>query len=186
MKGYKSILPGLALGFFSVSALADPIGGEVDPINTLTSATYITNLDIVAASGLTDVVIVTGTINNNDERGWDLTVTSANAGKLQKGTGGAGRELAYNNITFVGTGGTLGAGLTNPSNTTRNIATGAGAGDIVGSTHFFTHTQFTGTGTATSATTDYTFELRISAPANTSLLSGSYTDNITLTLNNDS
>ena len=97
-----------------------------------------------------------------------------------------GRELAYNNITLVGTGGTLGAGLTNPSNTTRNVATGAGAGDVVGTTHFFTHTQFTGTGTATSATVDYTFELRISAPANTSLLSGPIRDTITLTLNNDS
>jgi hypothetical protein len=186
MKGYKSILPGLALGLVATAVLADPVGGDVDPINTLTSETYNTNLDIEAASGLTDAVIVTGTINNNDEDGWDLTVTSLNAGKLQKGAGGAGRELVYNNITFVGTGGTLGAGLTNPSNTTRNVASGAGAGDVIGTTHFFTHTQFTGSGTATSATVDYTFELRISAPANTSLLSGSYRDTITLTLSNDS
>lgn len=186
MQGYKSMLPGLALGMIATAALADPVGGVVDGINTLTSVTYVTNLSIQPASGLTDAVIVTGTIDNNDEHGWDLTVTSANAGKLQKGAGGAGREIAYNNITFVGTGGTLGAGLTNPSNTTRNVATGTGAGDVVGTTHFFTHNQFVGTGTATSATTSYTFELRISAPANTSLLSGTYTDNITLTLNNDS
>ena len=186
MKSYQSMLPGLALGLVATAALADPIGGDVDPINTLTSVTYVTNLDIVGASGLADAVIVSGAINNNDELGWDLTVTSANAGRLQRGAGGAGRELVYNNITFVGTGGTLGAGLTNPSNTTRNVATGAGAGDTAGTTHFFTHTQFTGTGTATSATADYTFELRISAAADTSLLSGSYTDTLTLTLNNDS
>jgi hypothetical protein len=184
MQGYRSMLPGLALGMVATAALADPVGGVVDAINTLTSVTYVTNLDI--DSGLTNAVIVSGTINNNDEHGWDLTVTSQNAGKLQKGSGGAGREIAYENITLVGTGGTLGAGLTNPSNTTRNVATGAGAGDVIGTTHFFTHTQFTGTGTATSATADYTFELRISAAANTSLLSGTYTDNITLTLNNDS
>lgn len=185
MKGYRSMLPGFALGLAATAVLADPIGGEVDAINTL-AATYVTTLDIVGASGIANEVVVSGTINNNDERGWDLTVTSANAGKLQKGAGGAGRELVYNNITFVGTGGTLGTGLTNPSNTTRNVATGAGAGDVIGTTHFFTHTQFTGTGTATSATTDYTFELRITAPANTSLLSGTYTDTITLTLSNDS
>lgn len=186
MKDYRSVLPGVALGLVATAALADPVGGVVGPINTLTSVTYVTNLEIVAASGLTNAVIVSGTINNNDESGWDLTVTSANAGKLQRGAGGAGRELVYNNITLVGTGGTLGAGLTNPSNTTRNVATGAGAGDVVGTTHFFTHTQLAGTGTATAATVDYTFELRISAPANTSLLSGTYTDTITLTLNNDS
>ena len=49
----------------------------------------------------------------------------------------------------------------------------------------FGHTGFTGTGTATTATVGYTFELRISAPANTTLLSGTYTDTITLTLTND-
>lgn len=185
MKRYKSMLPGLALGLVAISVQADPVGGAVDPINTLTAVNYVTNLAIVGASGLTNAVIVSGTINNNDERGWDLTVVSANAGKLQKGSGGVGRELVYNNITFVGTGGTLGTGLTNPSNTTRNIATGTGAGDVVGTTHFFTHTQLAGNGTATSATIDYTFELRISASANTSLLSGTYTDTITLTLSND-
>lgn len=185
MQAYRSMLPGLALGLAATAALADPVGGDVDSINTLTPVTYVTNLDIVAASGLTNAVIVSGTINNNDEHGWDLTVTSANVGKLQKGAGGAGRELVYNNITFASTGGTLGTGLTSPG-ATRNVATGAGAGDVIGTTHFFTNTTFAGTGTATSATIDYTFELRISAPANTSLLSGTYTDTITLTLNNDS
>lgn len=180
------MLPGLALGLAASAALADPVGGDVDPISTLSSVNYVTNLDIVAASGLNNAVIVSGTINNNDENGWDLVVTSANAGKLQRGAGGAGRELVYTNITLVNSGGTLGVGLTNPSNTTRNVATGAGAGDVIGTTHFFTHTQFAGTGAAQSATVDYTFELRISAPANTSLLSGIYTDTITLTLNNDS
>jgi hypothetical protein len=186
MKGYRWMFPSLALGMVTTAALADPVGGVVDEIRELSSVTYVTNLGIVGASGLSGAVIVSGTINSNDEHGWDLTVTSLNAGKLQKGAGGAGRELVYNNITFVGTGGTLGAGLTNPTNTTRNVATGAGAGDVIGTTHFFTHTQFAGSGTATSATNNYTFELRISAPADTSLLSGTYLETITLTLNNDS
>jgi len=184
MKGYKTMVPGLALGLVAAAALADPIGGDVAEINVL-DATFVEDLVIVGADGLTNAVVVSGTINNNDENGWDLTVTSGNAGVLRRGAGGAGRQITYNNITFVGTGGTLGAGLTDPG-ATRNVATGAGAGEQAGTTHFFTNGDFTGTGTATSATVDYTFELRISAAADTSLLSGEYTDELTLTLNNDS
>jgi hypothetical protein len=169
----------------ATTALADPVGGDVDPINDLTSVTYATNIDIVGATGLTNVVLASGTISNNDSAGWDLTVTSANQGRLFRGAGGAGRQLTYTSIEFLPTGGTLGTGLTSPA-ATRNVATGADAGDVAGTTHFFTHSAFTGTGTATSATVNYTFQLRISAAADTSLLSGSYTDNITLTLNNDS
>lgn len=176
---------GVALGMAAATtALADPVGGDVDPINTLTSVTYVSNIDIVGASGLTNVAIVSGTVNNNDANGWDLTVTSANLGILKKGAGGAGRQLAYNNVILAVTGGTLGTGLTSPAGT-RNIATGAGAGDVAGTTHFYTHTTFAGTGTATAATADYTFELRISAAADATLLSGSYSDDITLQLNND-
>lgn len=169
----------------AASALADPVGGDVDPINTLTSVSYVSNIDIVGASGLSNVAIVSGTINNNDVNGWDLSVTSANLGILKRGSGGAGRQLTYTNIVLATTGGTLGAGLTSPAGT-HNIATGAGAGDVAGTTHFYTHSSFAGTGTATSATADYTFELRISATADASILSGSYTDDITLQLNNDS
>jgi hypothetical protein len=106
-------------------------------------------------------------------------------GKLLRGAGGAGRQLTYTSVELVTTGGTLGAGLTSPA-TSRNIVTGASAGDVAGTTHFFTHSAYTGNGTATSATVDYAFQLRISAAADTTLLSGSYTDDITLTLNNDS
>lgn len=186
MKGYGSMLPGLALGLVATAALADPIGGDVDAINTLTALTFAEDLNIVGATGLPTTVIVSGTINNNDAAGWDLTVTSENEGVLiREGGGGAGRQLAYDNITFVGTDGTLGANLTDPS-ATRNIATGADAGGVAGTTHFFTHSAFTGTGEAHSATVNYTFELRISTSADTSLLSGNYTDDITLVLNNDS
>jgi hypothetical protein len=176
----------IALGLgVATSALADPVGGSISSINTLTSVVFTNNLTIVAANGLTNAVVVSGTINNNDERGWDLSVSSANLGKLVKGAGGAGREIAYNNIEFVSTGGTLGLGLSDPSGT-KDIAGGTNAGDVAGTTHFFTHTTFTGNGTATSATLNYTFQLRISAAANTSLLSGTYSDNITLLLSNDS
>jgi len=176
----------MALGMaVAASALADPVGGDVDPINTLTSVSYVSSIDIVGANGLSNVVLVSGTINNNDENGWDLSVASANLGRLRRGAGGAGRELTYTSVELFPTGGTLGTGLTSPA-ATRNVVTGAGAGDVAGTTHFFTHSAFTGHGTATSATVNYTFQLRISASADTSLLSGTYTDDVTLTLNNDS
>jgi hypothetical protein len=167
------------------AALADPIGGDVSPINTLTSVSYVSNLDIVGADGITSMAIVSGTINNNDVNGWDLTVTSANLGVLKRGSGGAGRQVTYTNIVFAATGGTLGAGLTSPAGT-RNIVTGSGAGDVAGTTHFYTHSAYAGNGAATTATTNYTFELRISAAADATILSGSYSDDITLQLNNDS
>jgi hypothetical protein len=174
-----------ALGWAAATAaLATPVGGDVQPISALSAVTYVSNINIVGANGLTSVAIVSGTINNNDSNGWDLTVISANLGVLKKGAGGAGRELTYTNVVLAATGGTLGAGLTSPAGT-RNIATGAGAGDVAGTTHFYTNATFAGHGTATSATVDYTFELRISAAADTSLLSGSYSDDITLQLNND-
>jgi hypothetical protein len=180
------VVPAAALGMgIAMPTLADPIGGSVAAINTLSSVTYSSAINIVGASGLSDVVVVSGTINNNDDHGWDLTVTSANAGKLKRGTGGAGRELTYTNIKLVATGGNLGAGLTDPSGN-KNVVTGAGAGGVAGTTHFFTHTTFAGNGTATSATVNYTFQLQISATADATLLSGDYTDDITLTLNNDS
>jgi len=162
-------------------ALAAPVGGAVDPINTLTSISYVSNITIVGASGLSAVNIVTATINNNDSAGWKLLVESANEGKLFKSgtSGGAGRELTYTNITFVGTGGTLGAGLTNPNGGSKNIAT---TGDVTFNTGVAVGTP----GTATTATVNYTFALRITAAADTSLLSGTYADDITLTLSNDS
>lgn len=167
---------------------ADPVGGEVDPINTLTSVDYIDDIDIVPSVGQTDTTVVTGTINNNSDTGWKLTIVSGNQGKLYRAgsSGGAGREIAYTSIKFTRTSGTLGTGLTNPDNTTKNIATGAGAGGTAGTTVFNTGTAFATPGTATSATVDYVFALKISWSANTSVLRGSYTDTLTLTLADDS
>lgn len=182
MKGYRSMLPGLALGLVTTVTLADPIGGSVTALNEL-DVQYVSNLTVGPAA-LTDVAIVTGTITNNDDRGWKLRVTSGNQGVLKRGTGvqGAGRQVAYNNITFVSTGdGTLGAGLTAPSGA-KNMSTENVGG--LGTTEFRVGGT-AGAVKATSATVDYGFRLEITVPADTSLLSGSYTDNITLLLLND-
>ncbi len=160
------------------SVRSGTIGGSVTPINTLTDA-YISDITIVAATGQTDTTVVTGTIDNNFASGWKLTIVSGNTGKLLRGGGGAGREIPYTNITFVKTGGTLGDGLTDPAAAgTKNIATS-------GTTIFNTGSAVATPLTATTATVGCAYALKISWSADTTLLSGTYTDTLTLTLAND-
>jgi hypothetical protein len=156
-------------------------GGSVPPINTLTNTGgFVTSLSL--ATSASTQAIYTGRIDNNFDKGWKLSVHSANAGKFYRTgspSGGAGRELAYTNVTFVPTGGTLGSGLTAP--------TGAHATQSVVTDALFT-TRGANQGvlpTATSATVAYTFSLQVGWSANTALLAGTYTDDITLTLNDD-
>lgn len=191
----RSLLAASAAVFVSTAlsfAGSGSVGGDVTPINHLTES-FKSDLTIGTStpgndnSG-TDVTIFEGQIDNNDENGWRLTVESANEGKLLRGTGGAGREIAYTNIKLVRTSAasTLGTGLIDPHNTTRNIATGADAGDIAGTTVFNTGESVDEPGTATDATAGYTFKLVISWSNDPSLLSGSYSDTLTVSLDNDS
>lgn len=189
MSRSRLILLAAAAAFASGTAFAGTVGGSVAPINTLTNEVYTSNVVIDPSVGQTDTTIVTGRINNNNDAGWKLTVVSANLGKLVRteggGGGGAGREIAYTNVKFVKTAGTLGAGLTDPHNQSKDIAAGTGAGGVAGTTAFNTGAAFGTPGTATSATIDYDFALRISWSADRSLLSGTYQDTVTLTLAND-
>jgi hypothetical protein len=171
---------------FGSPAFAGTVGGTVSPIDALTNQVFVSNLDIVGASGLTDEIIASGTIDNNNDRGWQLTVASTNSGKffretttVDPGTGGTGRELLYGSVTLTKTGGTLGTGLTDPSGTSQSLTGGLTTPGV-----FNTRSGAT-LGTATTATVGYNFTLKISANANTTLLSGTYTDTITLTLAND-
>lgn len=174
---------------YASSAVAGTVGGTVDPINVLSNEAFTSSITIDPATGQTDTTIVTGRINNNNDAGWKLTVVSTNLGKLVRteggGGGGAGRQIAYTNVKFVNTGGTLGTGLSSPNNQSKNITTGASAGDVAGTTVFNTGAAVGTPGTATSATVDYDFALKISWSADRNLLSGTYQDTVTLTLAND-
>jgi hypothetical protein len=179
----------LPLFFGFSSAFAGTVGGSVTAINTLVQ-NDISNIPIGsttpgADNSQTDTTIVTGTIDNNNEAGWKLTVVSTNSGKLLRGTGGAGREILYTNVKFVQTAGTLGAGLNSVNGVTRNIVTGANAGGTPGTTVFNTGASFGIVGTATTATEALTYDLQISWSNDTTLIAGNYTDTITLTLEND-
>jgi hypothetical protein len=175
----------------ATSALAGTVGGSVVPINTLTqtdsAAITIGSSTAGAANGQTGTTIVSGQIDNNSESGWKLTVASSNIGKLVRGSGGAGQEILYTNVSFSATSGTLGAGLTAPAQT-KNIVTGADGGATAGTTYFATRltAASTAVGEATTGSVAYGYALKISWASDLALLSGSYTDTITLTLANDS
>ncbi len=178
-----AVVSTLALGGVT-SALAQPVGGSGQSISTLRQ-TYVGNVGGNVGAGQTDTTIVSGTIDNNNSAGWKLTVTSGNLGKLKRaGGGGAGREILYTNIKLVKMGGTLGAGLTDPAGT-KNIVTGASGGGVAGTTIFNTGSMVGATGRATTPTVNYAYALKISWAADSRLLSGNYTDNITVTLAND-
>lgn len=187
---YRSRLRVLQLATFATLAYASsvsagPVGGAVQAINSLTNQVDVTSLNIGdtyanggAKSG-TDVTIVTAQIDNNFDKGWKLTVASANSGKLllSGSGGGAGREVLYTNVKLVKTAGTLGTDLADPSGTSVDVTGGSGM--------FNTRTNQGALNTATTATVGYQFALKISWSADTSLLRGDYRDTITLTLADD-
>ncbi len=186
------ITGGLALSV--TSAWAGTVGGSVPAILTL-GQTDLASISFVGASGGTNTPIVTGTIDNNAVNGWKLTVASANSGILfLAGTSGAGREIVYTNVKFVKTGGTLGTGLTDPHNQVKNVATTGSVIFNTRSTIAHAHDAVTNhdafsefhLGVATTATVAYAYSLQITWTANTTVMSGDYTDSITLTLANDS
>jgi len=188
-----AVISAFALGGVA-SALAGntgggTVGGSVTPINTLTgtpnAAITIGGSVPGGSNALTDFSVVTGNIDNNCDTGWKLTVVSGNHGKLKRvgSSGGDGNEIAYTNIHFAKTGGTLGATLTDPS------TNGGGIKDITSGTVIFNTGSVVGTpGSATTATVAYVYELRITTADDTKLLGSAttkFTDSLTLTLDND-
>jgi hypothetical protein len=144
------------------------IGGYVLPFSEMTDTVFISNNTIDPTDVTTDMTVASAVINNNNEKGWALQLTSANAGVLKRGTGGVGRELNYQNIKLVKTSGVLGANLTDP----------AGSKSVSSGTAVFN----TGAALATSGTLNYSFDLKIDLPADASLLEGLYKDTLTMTL----
>ncbi len=182
-----------ALVFGGVStALAGTVGGSVTAINSFTesfgNSITVGSSTAGASNAQTDTDIVTGQIDNNNTGGWKLKVTSANRGRLTiSGTGSApGREILYTSVKLFKTGGTLGAGLTDPGNgstgVAKNIVTPLAADGVI----FNTGSAVGTPGTATTATVAYAYALRITWASDLTALAGTYSDTIVLTLANDS
>jgi hypothetical protein len=167
-----SISAGILL-LMRISALAGSVGGVVDAISTLTSETYFSDVSggDSADGSASDAKIASVVVDHNDEAGWKLTVASANDGVLKNSVAASSQTIAYTNIKLVKTGGVLGSGLSDPHNSSQSVASG--------STIFQTAPA---SEVAGSATVGYALELQISWSLDTALLSGTYSDSITMTL----
>jgi hypothetical protein len=150
-------------------AASGVIGGAVAPFNEMTDNLFFNNIMIDPTTTMTDVVVASGLINNNNDKGWELQVASANAGILKRGLGGTSRQINYQNIKLVKVGGILGTNLTDPNGSVKSLSSG---GAVFG----------TGAALGISGTLNYSYELQVDLPADPSLLSGQYTDTLTLTL----
>ena len=159
------LLAALVLSLSAVtSVVASDISASLAEIHTL-DYTVANDINIVTDSPQTNQTLVSGTINSNRPGGWILLVFSGNLGKLKRLAGGPASEITYTNIKLVHTGGAMGATMINPSGVETSVGYGGGM--------FYT-------GAATTATVDYQFQLQIGWEADTSLLTGHYTDTISL------
>jgi hypothetical protein len=169
-----------ALALVGSSVLADTgaIGGSNPLVNTLTGGTFGNAATITPATAINNLVVYTATLDSNSATGWKLTVASGNSGKLIRTTVPAGCttgcQILYTNVKLVKTSGTLGGGLTDPQATK----------DITSGSTFFS-TGLGATASATSATFDYLFDLKIDVPVNRDLLQGTFSDSLTVTLASD-
>ncbi|MBN2790668.1 MAG: hypothetical protein JXR69_10805 [Candidatus Delongbacteria bacterium] len=173
MKKMMTVLLGVLLAA-SVSNAALISNGEIAANIALTTAltvgAYPTNTTTgtpapVVAGNALDVDVVTGiTIDDNSIAGWTLDIV-AGTGVLTNATNGA--TMAYT-LTMANVGGTLGTGLT--LNATTPLTLGAAA--------------ITATGTATTGTAAYSFDLNmdVTAAETAGKLAGDYVDTIAFTL----
>ena len=156
----------LTAGFAS-SAMA---AGGIAAINSLTGAQ--TDLPaIVASADVSNLQVFSGTISNNSNSGWNVTITSANDGKLEGSSGtGAGSEIPY---TLYHLNEVLNAGSVMGAQVSGNVY---GSHAPTSGVHKFA------TSAVTTATVHQDYTVGVSWDADTSLLAGTYSDTFTLVL----
>ena len=178
-----SVMAVMLMGVGQAGAVNQISGQEfsttVEEISSLTFATIIGDFngakpELGSGGNKNWVKIGSGTVNHNDEAGWQLTVVSVNGGIL-KNVGVLNiDQIVYTNIKMFGNGsGVLGSGAdawdVNGEDVTDKVAGGV------------FHT-----GEVTTATVAYGFDLLVKWDEDDTLLSGTYSDTITLTLAVDS
>lgn len=156
----------LTAGFAS-SAMA---AGVIVPINSLTGAQ--TDLPaIVASADVSNLEVFSGTISNNSNSGWNVTVTSTNSGKLKGSSGtGAGSEIPYTLYHL---------------NEVKNAGSVMGveaSGSVYGSATPSAGVHKFATSAVSTATVHQDYTVGVSWLADTSLLAGTYSDTFTLVL----
>lgn len=159
------------------------IAANIALTTSLTAATYPTNtttgtpVAISDGTGVTDALVVDNiVITDNSIAGWTLTVTTTNGG------GGQARLRNPTNATTIDYSLEIG-------NVSGTLATGLTLSPAVGVALTFVGADATisPTGTATTATSNYQFDLlmTITNAATTGKLAGDYVDTLNLTLSSD-
>jgi hypothetical protein len=162
------------------SAVALVPEGTVTAINSISASSAVTSLNFNTLG--TAATIATITIENNYENAFDLKLAFTNNGVFKRvaaagGDGitatGVGAQVPITLFTLHKGGGTLGAGLTDPSGTTFSSLTTDAGGD-----YYIWDTQHK----QTTATVGYQLEVQADWVADTRLLQGTYRETLTATL----
>ena len=156
-------IPVLCLfGFLAEAGVAHADVGDLPVINTVQAQGVFGMPFNQAATGEQIAIFI---INCNTTTAFDLDFHFTNLGKFKSGT----REIAMSNIKLNGVSGTLGAGLTVPSNTAVTLD---GSGNWT----------WNPGATQTTETVNYLVELKANWPDGSSNLAGFYSESITVTI----
>lgn len=171
---FAAIMFGMSLVAGQASAASVIAGGSVPVINNLITFGN-TGLEITTAK--TNAVVASFYISNNTPNSFDLSVILGNGGEFVRlgQADGTGLDWSAANLN-PGSIGTLGTGLT--------AVAPAGTGLItpVAAAGGATTAVVWAPGVQTTPTTNYQVNLRGSWAAGASLLAGTYTENVTISL----
>ena len=173
MKKMVMIVAMMLLGLTSVFAIAGDAEVEIASTNALTGGAFSTDgaaQAITAGTLIQDILVVDDlVVNDNSLLGWTLGVVATN-GTLD--CAATGQTIAYT-MQIANISGTLGTGLTQ--------APAAGADITLGAT------AISPTGTASTPTVGYTFDIvmDVAAAASADKLVGVYVETLTITLSAD-
>ena len=174
MKRITMTVAMMLLGCFaSIFAIAGDAEVEIASTNALTCETIPTDFAaqlIVANVDQLDILVVDDlVVNDNSLLGWTLGVVATN-GTLN--CAATSQTIAYT-MQIANVSGTLGTGLT--------LAPASGADITLGAT------AISPTGTASTPTVDYTFDIvmDVAAAASANKLVGTYVETLTITLSAD-
>ncbi|NOR45846.1 MAG: hypothetical protein GQ534_09700 [Candidatus Delongbacteria bacterium] len=173
MKKMVMIVAMMLLGLTSVFAIAGDAEVSIASTFAMTGGTFPTDGSasaLTVGADVTDLVVATGmTINDNSVAGWTMTVAGSATNVL---TCAANSQTIAYSMQIENVSGTLGTGLTLSPAINTDLTFAAGS------------TAISPTGTASTPTVDYTFDLAMSiaSAAHSTKLVGTYVETLTITL----
>jgi hypothetical protein len=176
MKAFLQIIASGVVVLCSTAAIAQEKTGTITISGIVPSGESIVVVDDgielnPLGAGYTDIKVGSIVLNSNSAGGFNVGISSANAGNIVQATGGPNQSISYT-ITVYNLQGELGEGITapNPESMT-NISLSA---DTV--------LAFTG-GATTAPTVTASYDVSVSTPVKNDLNSGTaYSDTLTITI----